>query len=52
MKKNWNTPKLTTYGNVEELTLGRRTKTVGKDDGTDLVVPGLAPTAGTPIGSI
>jgi hypothetical protein len=49
MKKTWNKPSLTTYGEVENLT--QRTKTLGKNDGVLLDIPGLTPPGGTPIGS-
>ncbi|MDJ0616027.1 MAG: lasso peptide [Calothrix sp. MO_192.B10] len=50
MKKTWNAPKLTVYGGVENLT--QQTKTIGNADGVILIVPGLTPAQGVPIGSI
>ncbi len=47
MKKTYNTPKLNVHGSVEQLTQ----KTIGKNDGTILTIPGLTPPGGAPIGS-
>jgi hypothetical protein len=49
MKKSYNSPKLSVHGSIEVLTEQR--KTIGKDDGVILVIPGLTPPDGTPIGS-
>ncbi|NET04897.1 MAG: hypothetical protein F6K16_09215 [Symploca sp. SIO2B6] len=48
MKKTWNTPEITVYGAVENLT--ERIKTFGRQDGILLAIPGVdSPVA---IGSI
>ena len=47
MKKTYSTPKLNVHGSVEQLTQ----KTIGKNDGTILTIPGLTPPGGAPIGS-
>ena len=49
MKKAYSTPKMSTYGSVETLT--QQVKSLGKDDGVILVVPGLTPQGGVGIGS-
>ncbi|MEO0013949.1 MAG: hypothetical protein RLZZ535_2338 [Cyanobacteriota bacterium] len=48
MKKSYNSPKLSVHGSIEVLT---EAKTIGKDDGVALVIPGLTPPDGVPIGS-
>lgn len=50
MKKTWNTPAITVYGGVENLT--QQAKTIGKDDGVVLIIDGLTPPDGVAIGSI
>ena len=50
MKKTYNAPKLTVHGSVEVLT--QQTKGLGSDDGVNLVIDGLTPPGGVPIGSI
>jgi len=50
MKKTYNAPKLTVHGAVTEMT--QQTKGLGTDDGVTLVIPGLTPPDGVPIGSI
>ena len=50
MKKTYNAPKLTVHGAVTEMT--QQTKGLGSDDGVTLVIPGLTPPDGVPIGSI
>lgn len=50
MKKTWNKPQLTVHGQVETLT--QQTKTIGTDDGVTLVIPGLTPPDGVPIGPL
>ena len=49
MKKAYSTPKLSVYGSVETLT--KQVKGLGGDDGVVLVIPGLTPDGGVPIGS-
>jgi hypothetical protein len=49
MKKAYSTPELNVHGSIEELT--QVTKYLGKDDGVILVIPGLTPDGGVPIGS-
>ena len=49
MKKAWNTPNLKEHGAVEALT--QQVKTIGANDGVILVIPGLTPDEGVPIGS-
>lgn len=49
MKKTWNKPSLTTYGEVENLT--QRTKTFGKNDGILLSIPTPDGSTTVPIGS-
>ncbi len=51
MKKTWVKPKLTIEGNVAELTQQHATKTIGGDDGYVLIIPGLTPAGGVPIGN-
>ncbi|MEA5598345.1 hypothetical protein [Rivularia sp. UHCC 0363] len=49
MTKNWNAPKLNTFGSVEEITL--QTKFGGSDDGTLFDPDGPnGPISGVPIG--
>ena len=50
MKKNYSAPQLSVHGSIEELTQQR--KTIGTNDGVILVIPGLTPPSGTPIGAI
>lgn len=50
MKKTYNTPKLSVHGSVESLT--QQVKGLGSDDGVTLVIPGLTPPDGVPIGSL
>ncbi len=50
MKKTWNKPSLTVYGAVENLT--QLDKTIGSDDGVNLIIDGLTPPDGVPIGSL
>ena len=47
MKKTYNAPKLSIHGSVAQLT----EKTLGKDDGTILDIPGLTAPGGVAIGS-
>ena len=49
MKKAYNTPKLSVHGSVESMT--QTVKGLGADDGVTLVIPGLTPDSGVPIGS-
>ncbi|MEM6614635.1 MAG: lasso peptide [Cyanobacteria bacterium P01_C01_bin.72] len=49
MKKSYITPKLSVHGSVESMT--QQVKTLGKDDGVILVIPGLTPADGVAIGS-
>ena len=49
MKKTYNTPKLSVHGSIEELT--QQTKGLGSQDGVTLVIEGLTPEGGVPIGS-
>ncbi|MBE9065712.1 hypothetical protein IQ260_03495 [Leptolyngbya cf. ectocarpi LEGE 11479] len=48
MQKTWTTPNLQEHGAVEALT--QQTKTIGFKDGVILVIPGLTPPEGVPIG--
>lgn len=50
MKKAYNAPELTVHGSVSVLT--QQTKGLGSDDGVTLVIPGLTPPDGVPIGSL
>ena len=50
MKKAYSTPKLSVHGSIELLT--QQVKGLGTDDGVTLVVEGLTPPEGVPIGSI
>ena len=49
MKKLYSTPQLKVHGSVETLT--QQVKSIGKDDGVILVIPGLTPSNGVAIGS-
>ncbi|MEL6910015.1 MAG: lasso peptide [Cyanobacteria bacterium J06631_6] len=48
MKKSYSVPQLTRHGAVADLT--QQTKTLGKDDGVILVIPGITPDGGVGIG--
>ena len=50
MKKAYSTPKLSIHGSIELLT--QQVKGLGADDGVTLVIEGLTPPEGVPIGSI
>ena len=50
MKKSYNTPKLSVHGSIEMLT--QQVKGLGSDDGVTLVIQGLTPPSGVPIGPI
>ena len=49
MKKAYSTPKLSVHGSIELLT--QQVKGLGADDGVTLVIEGLTPPEGVPIGS-
>ncbi|MEL6581046.1 MAG: lasso peptide [Cyanobacteria bacterium J06621_12] len=49
MKKTYKAPKLNVHGSIESMT--QQVKTLGKDDGVILVIPGLTPADGVAIGS-
>ena len=50
MKKAYSAPKLSVHGSIELLT--QQVKGLGSDDGVTLVIEGLTPPSGVPIGSI
>ncbi|MEL6581829.1 MAG: lasso peptide [Cyanobacteria bacterium J06621_12] len=50
MKKTYSRPQLTVHGSVDVLT--QQTKGLGSDDGVTLVIDGLTPPGGVPIGSL
>ncbi|MEO1691384.1 MAG: lasso peptide [Cyanobacteria bacterium J06631_6] len=50
MKKTYSKPQLTVHGSVDVLT--QQTKGLGSDDGVTLVIDGLTPPGGVPIGSL
>lgn len=50
--KPWIKPEIKSYGSVEAITEEGNIKTIGKDDGFILVIPGLTPPEGVPIGSL
>ncbi|MEL7417002.1 MAG: lasso peptide [Cyanobacteria bacterium J06555_3] len=50
MKKTYSKPQLTVHGSVDVLT--QQTKGLGSDDGVTLVIDGLTPPSGVPIGSL
>ena len=50
MKKAYSKPKLSVHGSIELLT--QQVKGLGKDDGVTLIITGLTPPSGVPIGLI
>ena len=49
MKKTYSKPEVSVYGSVEMLT--QQVKGLGSDDGVTLVISGLTPPDGVPIGA-